>query len=233
MRPFFAYMLRCSDGSFYVGHTDELERRVVQHQRGEIEGYTSSRRPVALVWSEEFPTREEALLVELQLKGWTRAKKEALIRGDWGSIKALARGPDRSERTRRRDGSSSSPFDSGPAAGGPYAQGERGGPYAQGERGGPYAQGERGGPYAQGERDGPYAQGERDEDSPRSPHESSPRPPVKAGTDERESSPPVKAGTDERESFPVKAGTDQRTSVRPERSGRAAAAESKDERYWT
>ena len=92
MKPFFVYLLRCADGSYYVGHTDELERRVVQHQAGEVEGYTHERRPVELVWSQETGSREEALSAELRIKGWGRAKKEALIAGDWGAIKRHAWG---------------------------------------------------------------------------------------------------------------------------------------------
>ncbi|ABC84031.1 GIY-YIG nuclease family protein [Anaeromyxobacter dehalogenans] len=95
---FFVYMLRCSDGSYYVGHTDDLETRVVQHQHGALGGYTATRRPVALVWSAEFASRDQAFLRELQLKRWSRAKKEALIRDDWSEIGRLGRGPDRSER---------------------------------------------------------------------------------------------------------------------------------------
>lgn len=87
---FHAYLLRCADQSFYAGHTDDLERRVAQHQAGELEGYTSTRRPVTLVWSEAFPTREDALAAELRVKGWSRARKEALIAGDWAKIRALA-----------------------------------------------------------------------------------------------------------------------------------------------
>ena len=92
MKPFFVYMLRCADDSFYIGHTDELEHRVAQHQAGEIAGYTQPRRPVELVWSQETSTREEALTAERQIKGWGRAKKEALIRGDWNSIERHAWG---------------------------------------------------------------------------------------------------------------------------------------------
>ena len=55
-RPFYAYMLRCSDGSHYVGHTDELERRLAEHETGAGSGYTAARQPVRLVWFEEFPT---------------------------------------------------------------------------------------------------------------------------------------------------------------------------------
>jgi LAO/AO transport system kinase len=92
VKPFFVYMLRCADGSFYVGHTDELERRVAQHQAGEIEGYTRQRRPVEVVWAQETATREEALAAELRIKGWGRAKKEALIRDDWSAIQRHAWG---------------------------------------------------------------------------------------------------------------------------------------------
>ena len=79
-------MLRCSDGSYYVGHTDALERQVAQHQAGEVEGYTHERRPVELVWVQETATREEALVTERRIKGWGRAKKEALVEGDWLKI---------------------------------------------------------------------------------------------------------------------------------------------------
>lgn len=75
-------MLQCSDRSFYVGHTDNLEARVAAHSAGLIPGYTSARLPVHLVWSEEFPSRIEALEMERRINGWRRAKKLALIRGD-------------------------------------------------------------------------------------------------------------------------------------------------------
>ena len=93
---FFAYILKCSDDSFYTGHTDNLEQRVAQHQSGFFTGYTYKRRPVELVWSENFPTRYEALEAEKRIKGWTRAKKQALIDGDWDLLCALAR--NRSDR---------------------------------------------------------------------------------------------------------------------------------------
>jgi predicted GIY-YIG superfamily endonuclease len=90
--PFWVYILRCSDGVFSVGHTDDLERRFAQHQSGELGGFTSKRLPVELAWASEMPTREEAILREMQIKNWTRAKKEALISGDWRRLKHLARG---------------------------------------------------------------------------------------------------------------------------------------------
>ena len=91
VNPFVLYMLRCADGSYYVGHTDDLQKRIAQHQLGLLGGYTARRRPVELVFSCELSTREQALERELQLKGWSRAKKEALIAGDWNAIHELSR----------------------------------------------------------------------------------------------------------------------------------------------
>lgn len=88
---FYTYMLRCADGSYYVGHTDDLEQRLVAHQHGYIVGYTSSRRPVELVWSDVFRSRDEAWQRERQLKGWSRRKKEALVSGDWDGLRELSR----------------------------------------------------------------------------------------------------------------------------------------------
>ena len=103
-RPFFTYMLRCSDKSYYVGHTDDLERRVAQHETGATGGYTATRRPIQLVWFEEFPTREEAKAAEAQLKKWNRRKKEALIVGKVGESKMAARKDWASYRQRRACG---------------------------------------------------------------------------------------------------------------------------------
>ena len=88
---FFVYILRCADGSYYAGHTDDLETRIAAHERGEIEGYTRKRRPIELVFAEEVRTREEALARERQVKGWSRAKKEALMKGNWKRLQWLSR----------------------------------------------------------------------------------------------------------------------------------------------
>jgi tRNA/rRNA methyltransferase len=90
MQDFWTYMLRCADGSYYVGHTDDIDLRVGQHQDGTFGGYTSTRRPVSLAWSDRFLDRDAAFAAERQIKGWSRAKKEALIRGDWEPISQLA-----------------------------------------------------------------------------------------------------------------------------------------------
>jgi predicted GIY-YIG superfamily endonuclease len=87
---FWVYILRCADNSYYTGHTDNLEERIAKHQAGEIEGYTSIRLPIKLLFSEEFSTREGALAYGRQIKGWGRGKKEALMRGDWAEVSRLA-----------------------------------------------------------------------------------------------------------------------------------------------
>ena len=100
---FWVYILRCADDSYYTGHTDNLEERMAKHKAGEIEGYTSMRLPVSLVFSEQFTTREEALACERQIKGWSRKKKEALMRRDWAELSRLGRqGP--ASRTSERVG---------------------------------------------------------------------------------------------------------------------------------
>ena len=92
MKPFFVYILRCSDSSYYTGHTDDLGKRVAEHQEGVHESYTKTRRPVELIWSQECVTREEALSAEMQIKGWSRKKKEAMMRGDWKQVQRIAWG---------------------------------------------------------------------------------------------------------------------------------------------
>ena len=74
-------MLRCRDGSYYVGSTRNVEVRVAQHQRGEGAQYTRHRLPVELVWCEAFGSIADAFALEKRIQGWSRAKREALIRG--------------------------------------------------------------------------------------------------------------------------------------------------------
>ncbi|MCH8881870.1 MAG: GIY-YIG nuclease family protein [SAR324 cluster bacterium] len=87
---FYTYILLCSDGSYYVGHTDRLEYRLAEHERGDGAQYTRSRLPVQLKWHERFRTRDEAKAAESQVKRWNRAKKEALIEGRFDLISRLA-----------------------------------------------------------------------------------------------------------------------------------------------
>jgi predicted GIY-YIG superfamily endonuclease len=92
------YILKCVDGSYYTGSTVDIEHRFAEHQAGVYEGYTSSRRPVELVWSHQVQTENDAFLLERQIKGWSRAKKEALIRGDFQAIHEIVK----AERKRRQ-----------------------------------------------------------------------------------------------------------------------------------
>jgi predicted GIY-YIG superfamily endonuclease len=81
-----------------VGHTDDLELRLAQHSSGQFGGYTSRRLPVQLLWSQTFESRDEAWRAEQQIKGWRRAKKEAVIRGDYGALPALSKKPKKTAR---------------------------------------------------------------------------------------------------------------------------------------
>ena len=93
MKTYYVYMLRCADGSFYVGITNNIELRINQHQFGlDEECYTFTRRPVRLVHSSDFSNVDDAIAWEKQLKGWSRAKKVALVDGDWALIHRLAKG---------------------------------------------------------------------------------------------------------------------------------------------
>ena len=96
--PYAVYILKCADGSYYTGSTRELEGRLNEHQTGaHPEAYTFTRRPVQLVWSEVVETYPEAFQWEHRIKGWSRAKKEALIRGDIEGIHQIVK----DERKRR------------------------------------------------------------------------------------------------------------------------------------
>jgi putative endonuclease len=88
----YVYLLRCADGHYYVGSTrGNLEKRIAEHNSGAFGGYTYSRRPVKLVYYDSFEKITDAIAMERRLKGWSRAKKEALIRDDFGQIKQLAK----------------------------------------------------------------------------------------------------------------------------------------------
>jgi putative endonuclease len=85
------YILECADGSYYVGSTRNLKRRVWEHNEGIGAKYTARRRPVKLVYAAEFENVAEAYAREKQVQGWGRAKRQALIRGDYEALPELAR----------------------------------------------------------------------------------------------------------------------------------------------
>ncbi len=85
------YILECSDGSYYVGSTIDIYKRLGQHQEGFGGRYASRRRPVKLVYAEYFDEIESAYQAEKQVQGWRREKRDALIRGDFDSLLELAR----------------------------------------------------------------------------------------------------------------------------------------------
>jgi predicted GIY-YIG superfamily endonuclease len=90
---FWVYILRCSDGSYYTGHSDNLEKRLAEHQSGAGSDWTRRRLPVELAWCEALPTRLEALEAERRIKPWSRSKKDGLIAGDWRQVSHFARPP--------------------------------------------------------------------------------------------------------------------------------------------
>jgi putative endonuclease len=106
----YLYILLCADGSYYIGTTTgTLDRRIAEHQEGAFGGYTSTRRPVELVYHQHFVRLEDAAAAERQVKGWRREKKEALIRGDFDLLPVLAR------RGAKADPAASASFETRPA----------------------------------------------------------------------------------------------------------------------
>ena len=96
----YADMLRCADGSYHVGSARRgLDRRIGEHNAGTYGGHTSTRRPVASVWARHVLIITHAIAVERRIKGWSRAKKEALVRGDDDAIKQLSKRGSRTTTT--------------------------------------------------------------------------------------------------------------------------------------
>ena len=89
---FCIYILECFDGSYYTGHTDNLEKRLYQHNKKVFpDCYTATRLPVKHIYTQTFSNRDEAIAAEIQIKGWSRKKKEALMNSDWDEISRLSR----------------------------------------------------------------------------------------------------------------------------------------------
>lgn len=92
MKLYFVYILQCSDDSYYVGMTSNIEVRIYQHNFGKFpEAYTYMRRPLKLRWVEQFTDPTLAGDLEKQIKGWSRKKKEALIKKDWDKLIKLSK----------------------------------------------------------------------------------------------------------------------------------------------
>ena len=91
MKNYCVYILKCKNGSYYVGQTSDLENRMTEHTLGTHSSYIKKLLPVEIVFTQHFPDRHQAFLVERRIKGWTRKKKEALIKGDWKAIQELAK----------------------------------------------------------------------------------------------------------------------------------------------
>ena len=90
-RDYFVYILKCADGTYYTGVTSNLEKRFVQHDASNYSGYTITRKPVKLIYSERLNDIRDAILLEKKIKGWSRKKKEALMRGDFDALVLLSK----------------------------------------------------------------------------------------------------------------------------------------------
>jgi predicted GIY-YIG superfamily endonuclease len=106
----WVYIIKCRDSSYYTGSAADLEKRLAEHQEGTYDGYTACRRPVRLVFSQQVGTMHEAFLLERQIKGWSRAKKEAIISGNYDLLPELSRC-----RSRNRKASANPPASFDPA----------------------------------------------------------------------------------------------------------------------
>lgn len=87
MKLYYVYIIECSDKSYYTGFTSNLDKRLQEHNIGLDESaYTFQRRPIKLKWFEEFTDPDQAIIVEKQIKGWSRKKKTALIEEEWEKL---------------------------------------------------------------------------------------------------------------------------------------------------
>ncbi len=121
MLPFFLYILKCRDGSYYIGHTDNIEKRMSEHNQGIGNSYTSNLLPVEVVYIEQFASRVDALEAERKLKKWTREKKEILIKEGWEGLKSFKK------RKKLTHSTSFDSFFDSPTVRSEVAQDERGG----------------------------------------------------------------------------------------------------------
>ena len=116
---FWVYMLRCRDGSYYTGHTDDLQKRLWEHEQGLGAEWTRRRRPIELAWCAVGSSRDEVFAFERRIKNWSRAKKEALIASDWALVGYFAKPP------HERPSTSLGTSGSGERRGGPEDAGQK------------------------------------------------------------------------------------------------------------
>lgn len=91
MKLYSVYILKCNDGTYYTGITNDIDRRMYEHNNGiNSKCYTFKRRPLSLVFCENFPDVNQAIEFEKQVKGWSRKKKEAIINDNWEELKELS-----------------------------------------------------------------------------------------------------------------------------------------------
>jgi len=92
MNNYYIYILLCSDNSYYIGVTNNIQNRIIQHESGSDSlSYTFNKRPIKLVYTETFNDIKQAIEREKQLKKWSRAKKEALINNETDKLKELSK----------------------------------------------------------------------------------------------------------------------------------------------
>jgi len=92
MKTMYVYIVECNDGIYYTGVTNNADKRLIEHNEGiDSSSYTYSRRPVRMVFCERFNDPEQAIAFEKRLKGWSRAKKKAIIDGAWEKLPELSR----------------------------------------------------------------------------------------------------------------------------------------------
>ena len=103
MNTYYVYIVKCKDNSYYTGVTNDIEKRIAEHNSGfDKNSYTFSRKPVELMFTYEFNDINQAIAFEKQLKGWSRKKKEAVISGDWDILKMLAEYRNESHSNNKR-----------------------------------------------------------------------------------------------------------------------------------
>jgi putative endonuclease len=92
MNTYYVYIVKCTDQSYYTGFTNNIERRLHGHNHGiNPDCYTYKRRPVKLMFIQDFSNPKDAITDEKQIKGWSREKKEVLFQGDWNKIHESAK----------------------------------------------------------------------------------------------------------------------------------------------